>query len=57
MQNTIESSTSYVVALFSMVLATLVDSSNTILALGGLVLLGLRLYVEISNIKKLRSAA
>lgn len=47
-----EGLTSYVVAFFFMSFGALLDNASTVMTLGGLVLLGLRLYVDSMNAKQ-----
>ena len=53
MQQFIENSTSYVVAIFSIMFAMLIDNTSGIMAVGGLILLVLRLYIEIKNVRRI----
>lgn len=52
MNGAVDNATTYVVAVLSIMMSFLTDNSNGLLAIGGLVLLGLRIYVEVRNIIK-----
>lgn len=52
MHGAVDHATTYMVAVLSIMLAFLTTNSNLLLAVGGLVLLGLRIYVEVRNIIK-----
>lgn len=52
MSGAVDNATSYMVAVVSIMLAFLNANSNTMLAIGGLILLVLRIYIEVRNIVK-----
>jgi hypothetical protein len=51
-EHNVESITTYAVVVVTSSYAWLIDSSNDLMALGGLVLLGVRLYVDIRQLRK-----
>jgi hypothetical protein len=52
MEHKIDSITTYAVVVFTSGYAWLIDSSNDIMALGGIALLGVRLYTDIRKLRK-----
>lgn len=48
----LDSLTSYAIAFFLLSFTTIVDNASTVMTLGGMVLLGLRIYVDFVKARK-----